>query len=209
MTAAPIRVVIAEDHQLVRDGLVAVLAQASDLRVVATAATGADALARCRAERPDVLLLDLRLPVLDGLSVVEALRREGELPRILLLSSYEGSELVVRAVRAGARGFVPKSAPAADMLTAIRSVHLGRLVLPPELQERLVASQTAPELSAREIEVLRLVAEGRSNHEIARALEIASATAKNHVNNILGKLGAADRTHAVVIAIQRGLLDVG
>lgn len=191
------------------EGLVAVLSRTADVKVVATAANGTGALEQCRDESPDVVLLDLRLPELTTVEVTEALCQGGDLPRVLVMSSSAASDVVVRAVHAGARGFIPRSAPGSQLLTALRAVHAGRLFLTPDLQTRLLAAKGGSQLSSRELDVLKLVAQGRSNPEIARALNLAAATAKNHVNHVMRKLGADDRTHAVVMAIRRGLLDIG
>jgi len=209
LTTSRIRLALVEDHALVRDGLLAVLGQAEDIQIVGTAADGVQAQELCRAEKPEVLLLDLRLPLLDGVSVLEALRKEGTSVRTLLMSSYEGSDMVLRAMRVGARGFVAKNAPASELLSAIRAVHAGALVLPQELQERLIATPPSPDVpTGRELQVLRLVARGLSNSEIGKEMGISAATAKNHIQHIMSKLGAADRTHAVVLSLKQGFLDL-
>jgi two-component system NarL family response regulator len=205
---ATITVLVADDHAVVRAGLTAILEAAPDLRVVAEAATGDQAVELYVRHRPDVLVLDLRMPVLDGLGALARLRREHPAARAILLTTYDDEEDVYRGLEAGACGYLLKDAAPADLVDSVRKVHAGRRAISPQVAERLAARLAVPELSDREREVLELVAAGKSNKQIAKALGIADGTVKVHVANILSKLGAQGRSEAVAVAVRRGLVRI-
>lgn len=201
-----IRVMVVDDHFVVRVGLAGAINVEPDMVVVAEARDGAEALEMFRSHQPDVTLMDLRLPGLSGDEAAASIRREFPQARIIVLSTYDGDGNIRRALEAGAQGYLLKTALHNELLKAIRTVHAGRRFLPSELAAQLEARAGEEELSPREIEVLRQIAQGRSNKEIAAALFISEATVKSHVIHILGKLGVNDRTLAVTTALQRGLL---
>ncbi len=202
-----IRVLLVDDHIVVRMGLSLGINNQPDMQVIAQAQNGDDALTAFRQHRPDVVVLDLRMPKRNGIETIVQLRREFGTVHILVLSSFAGGDEISAALEAGARGFVGKEAPLAELLDAIRRVHAGEQVLPHELGIRL-ASRIASQLSARELEVLRLIGKGCSNKDIGAALGLAEATVKAHVTGILSKLGVADRVQATLAAIKRGLIHV-
>ncbi|OUC96831.1 response regulator [Streptosporangium minutum] len=208
-----IRVLIADDHPVVRQGLRTFLGLQDDLDVVGEAADGAEAVALVESLAPDVLLLDLKMPVLDGLGTLVRLEEHGLSPRVLVLTSVSDREDVAPAMRAGASGFLYKDVDPAALVQAIRAVHGGQVLLAPEAAEAML-SAPAPAPSAgryvapltdRELEVLTLIASGRSNREIARELAVAEKTVKTHVSNVLMKLGVQDRTQAALYAVRHGL----
>ena len=204
-----IRILIAEDQRIVREGLIALLEDEPEVEIVGEAADGAQALALYERLRPDVVLMDLQMPQLDGAEATRRIRGAYPEARILVLTTYATDEFIFTALRAGARGYLLKDASADELLAAIRAVQQGRTWLAPAVAERLVSgvSEGTPEsLTPRELEVLRLMGEGRSNNEIAALLTIAPRTAKVHVQNILQKLGATNRTEAVRIAVRRKLI---
>jgi two-component system NarL family response regulator len=180
--------------------------QHEDITVAGEAADGAEAVERFRALRPDVTLMDLRMPGTDGVAAIAAIREEDPDARIIVLTTYDGDEDIYRGLKAGAMGFLLKDAGRDRLLEAIRAVHAGRTHIAPEAAARLAERMRAPEVTAREREVLGQLARGRSNGEIAAALSITEATVKTHVNSILTKLGVADRTQAVTTALRRGLV---
>jgi two-component system, NarL family, response regulator len=202
----PIRVLIVDDHPLVRQGVAAVVAAESDMAVVGEAGDGRQAIDLFRKLRPDLVLVDLGLPSLDGIGVMEAIRSEFPSSRFIALTVYQGDEDIHRALAAGAQGYLLKSAPPSQLVGAIRAVAAGLRRIPPEIASRLSDRGPGAGLTAREIEVLRLVAKGRTNVEIAHELNITSGTAKWFVSNILSKLGVDDRTEAVTTALERGIL---
>ena len=201
-----VRVIIADDHPIVREGLQAVIDDQPDMVVVGQAATGAEAVVLAIAERPDVVLIDLRMPEVNGVDAIAAIRAQWPDARVLVLTTYDGDEDIYCALQAGAQGYLLKDTPRADLLDAIRAVARGQQRVPTEVAARLVKRIGAPALTEREVDVLRLMAQGRSNKVIGVELHISEGTVKFHVNNILGKLGAVDRTQAVTIALQRGIL---
>lgn len=201
-----IRVLCVDDHPIVRKGIASLLSNESDLELVAEAASGREAVELHRAFRPDVTLMDLRLPDLDGVGVTKMIREEFPQARIIALTSYVGDQEIYRALEAGARGYLLKEMVHTDVLRAIRVVHSGKRLIPPEVAERLSEYFPHIVLTEREVEVLSFVAKGMANKDIAHRLGTASGTIKMHVQNILSKLEAADRTHAVTIAIERGIL---
>jgi two-component system NarL family response regulator len=204
-----IRILIADDHVVVRDGLAAMLTFQADMEVVAHACNGREAVAQFAAARPDVVLLDLAMPELDGVGAIIAIRGQFPGARILVLTTYDGDENVYRALENGAKGYLLKDCSTADLLAALRKVHAGGTHVSERAAARLAERAIAGgSLSAREIEVLNLIAGGKSNKEVAALLFISEGTVKTHVLSIHQKLGANDRTEAVVLAIKRGILRV-
>ncbi len=202
----PIRILIADDHHVVRSGLAASLGLEDDLEIVGEAENGAQAITIFRETNPDVVLMDLRMAGGSGIETTAALRTEAPDARVIIYTTFDGDEDVYRAVQAGARGYLLKSAPRTELLAAVRSVAAGERYLPPELAKRLAARVSGPDVSEREIEVLRLISAGKSNKEIGALLHIAEDTVKRHVSNILMKLGVSDRAQAATEAIRRGFL---
>lgn len=201
-----IRVLIADDHFVVRMGLAAVIHTQTDMTVVAEAMTGKQAVDLFRQHRPDVTLMDLRMPEMDGIEAITAIRREFPDSRFIVLTTYDGDEDIYRALQAGARAYLLKDMLRDALVEAIRAVHAGQRRLPAEVANRLAERMNRTELTARELEVLRLIVAGKSNKEIAAALFIAEGTVKIHINNILSKLGVSDRTQAATFALQRGIV---
>jgi two-component system NarL family response regulator len=202
----PIRVLVVDDHPLVRQGVVAVVAAESDMEVVGEAGDGRQAVEQFRKLRPDVALIDLGLPLLDGIGAMEAIRSEFPHSRFIALTVYQGDEDIHRALKAGAQAYLLKNAPSSQLVAAVRAVHAGLRKIPPEVASRVSDRGPGPGLTAREIEVLKLVAKGRTNVEIAKELQITRGTAKWFVSSILSKLGVDDRTEAVTMALERGIL---
>lgn len=206
-----IRILIAEDQRIVREGLIALLEDEAEIEIVGEAADGARAVEMFQALRPDVVLMDLQMPVIDGPEAIRRIRTQSPDAHILVLTTYATDEFIFKALRAGAQGYLLKDASADELLAAIRAVHQGQTQLAPSVAARLVAgvSAGAPDaLTPRELEVLRLLGKGWSNNEIAATLDIAPRTTKVHVQNILGKLGASNRTEAVSIAVRQNLISL-
>lgn len=201
-----IRVLAVDDHPLVRKGIASILANESDMDLVAEAGNGREAVERFIEYRPDVVLMDLRMPQMDGIEATRAIRREDPEARIIALTSYDGDQDIYRALEAGVRGYILKEMVHTDVVKAIRTVDSGKRLMPPEVAERLSEYFPQVALTPREVEVLSFVARGLANKEIAHKLGTANGTIKMHVQNILEKLGASDRTHAVTIAMERGIL---
>lgn len=213
-----IRVLIADDQDLIREGLASILDTQEDIAVVATASDGAEAIRQVRAQRPDVTLMDIRMPGTDGLEATERLLADTPAPtRVVVLTTFDQDDLVIRALRSGASGFLLKDLPRQQLVDAIRAVHAGDLRLSPTITRRLVDRQAQrparpgqlqalERLSEREAQVLRLVAQGRSNAEIASELFLSESTVKTHVGKILGKVGARDRVQLVIFAYDTGLV---
>ncbi len=201
-----IRILIVDDHFLLRMGLATSINAESDMAIVAEAATGAQTQELYRKHRPDIVLMDLRLPDMDGVAVTNAIRAEHPEAKVIMISSYDGQDDIYRSVQAGARSYLPKNVLREELLRAIRAVHGGENYLPSAISALLMERMRAPELSPRESEVLEMLVEGLTNKEIANNLSLSEITVKNHVSSILEKLKASDRTQASTIAIQRGLI---
>ena len=201
-----IRVLVVDDHPVVRTGLAAVIAQQADLELVAEAEDGARAVALCREHRPDVVLMDLRMPVMDGVAAISAIRSEFPAAGILALTTYEGDGDIRRALEAGARGYLLKDMLLTEVIPAVRAVHRGERVIPPAVAVRLAEYPPGRDLTPREIEVLSLVARGLANKAVAHAIGRTDETVKVHLKNIFAKLGVTDRTQAVTVALARGLI---
>ncbi|HEV1285319.1 MAG TPA: response regulator transcription factor [Bryobacteraceae bacterium] len=201
-----IRVLCVDDHPLVRKGIASILANEADMELVGEANNGREAVEMFKQFKPDVVLMDLRMPDLDGTSATRLIRQEVPEAKIIALTSYDGDQDIYRALEAGVRGYILKEMVHTEVVRAIRTVHSGKRLMPQEVAERLSEYFPQVALTPREVEVLGLVAKGMANKEIASKLGTASGTVKMHIQNILAKLGAADRTHAVTIAMERGIL---
>ena len=202
----PIRVLIADDHPLMRAGIASLLAAHDGIVVVAQAADGIEAVTRFAAHRPDLCLVDLQMPCSDGVAAITAIRRIQPDARIVVLTTFGGDARVAAALRAGAAGYLLKDVLGTELVETVRAVCAGKQVISPALKRELAAHAISDNLSGRELDVLRLAACGRSNRDIGVALVIREATVKTHMSTILAKLGASDRTHAVAIAVQRGYI---
>ena len=203
-----IRVLIADDHIVVRMGLAAIIRHEADLELVAEAANGQELLGLAAAHRPDVILMDLRMPGLSGAEVITRLCENDREARVIVLTIHKGDEAAYQALRAGARGYLLKDVPAAEIVAAIRAVHGGKRILAPAVADQMAQRLRREDLTTRELQVLRLIGEGLSNKEVAARLGFAETTAEKHVSGVLQKLGARDRTQAVRLALERGILDL-
>jgi DNA-binding NarL/FixJ family response regulator len=201
-----IRVMVADDHPVVRQGLVALLKTVPDLQVITEAADGQEAVERYDQNRPDVALMDLRMPKLGGVEAITEIRRKHPAARIIVLTTFDGDEDIYRAIQAGAKGYLLKGMSADELIDAIRAVHAGRSRIPSIVAEKLADRMSGPGLTSRELEVLKAIVAGRSNKEIGTELSISEATVKSHINNLLSKLGVGDRTQAATMALQRGIV---
>lgn len=204
----PIRILTVDDHLLLREGIAAVLEDQPDMTLAGEAVDGRSAIESFRRLRPDVTLMDLKMPDMSGIQAMAAIRAEFPAARIIVLTTYVGDAQAVAALKAGACGYLLKNMLRKEMLDTIRAVHAGRRRIPPEIASDIAQHAADDALTAREIEILRCVAEGNSNKLIAAALDISEGTVKAHMKSILPKLEASDRTHAVMIALRRGILDV-
>jgi two-component system NarL family response regulator len=202
----PIRVLVADDHFVVRMGLRAVIDPEPDMKVVAEANTGQQAVQLFQHHHPDVTLMDLRMPVMNGVEATRAIREDSPNARVIVLTTYDGDEDIYRALEAGARAYLLKEMQREELLEVIRAVHAGQRRVPPAVGARLAEAMPRSELTRRELEVLGLVVKGFSNKRIGDALTITEGTVKIHMNNILGKMGVADRTEAATAAIRRGII---
>jgi DNA-binding NarL/FixJ family response regulator len=204
----PIRILTVDDHPLLREGIAALVASQPDMKVVGEASDGREAIEEFRKRRPDITLMDLQMPEMNGIDAVIAIRAEFPEARIIVLTTYRGDVHVLRALKAGARGYLLKGLLRKELLETIRAVHAGLKRIPPELAAELADHAADEALSAREIDVLRLIAAGNANKVIAAQLSITEETVKGHVKNILAKLSANDRTHAVTIGLKRGIIEL-
>ena len=201
----PIRILLAEDHAVVREGLAAILNRKEDMTVVGEAENGRQAVEIYRLQLPDIVLMDLRMPELAGVEAITQIRAEFADARIIILTTYDTDEDIYRGLQAGAKGYLLKDATSKELVNAIRTVYQGQKYIPPEVAQKLVERIEFSDLTARELEVLHLLVNGKKNQEISAALSITEATVKFHINNILNKLGVKDRTQAVITALKRGL----
>jgi DNA-binding NarL/FixJ family response regulator len=203
-----IKVLSVDDHPLLREGIAALVNAESDMRLIAEATNGQEAIEGFRLHRPDVTLMDLQMPAMNGIDAIIGIRSESPNARIIVLTTYAGDVQVVRALKAGARGYILKAHVRRELLDTIRAVHAGQKRIPPEVAAELADPTGDEELSLREIDVLRLIAAGNANKQIAGRLGITEETVKSHITNILAKLGANDRTHAVTTALKRGIIEL-
>jgi len=203
-----IRILAVDDHPILRQGIVGLIADESDMTLVAEAANGREAIQQFRTHHPDITLMDLQMPEMNGLDAMIAIRGEFPDARIIVLTTYTGDVQATRALKAGARAYLLKNSLHKELLDTIRAVHAGRKTLSPEVSFELAEHSAEELLSAAEVRVLRLIAEGNSNKEIATLLSVTEDSIKGQVRNILSKLGAHDRTHAVTIGIKRGIIEV-
>ena len=201
-----IRIMIVEDHHIVRQGLMALIKTVPGLDIVAEAPDGDEAIHKFRQHKPDVTLMDLRLPKLGGVGAITAIRSEFPNARVIVLTTFDGDEDIYRALQAGARGYLLKGMEADELIDAIRAVHSGKTRIPAPVAQRLAGRMGGQELTARETEVLKQIVAGKSNKEIGTVLFISEATVKTHINSLLGKLGVTDRTQAATTALQRGIV---
>lgn len=201
-----IRILVAEDHLVARVGVTTIVNMQTDMTVVAEASNGQQAVELYRQHLPDVALLDMRMPILDGVAAAKAIRGEFPGARMIALTTYGGDEDIRRALAAGVQAYLTKDVLHDELLKAIRAVHAGQTYLPAGVAAALAAQMPRPDLSAREVQVLELIVQGQANKQIAYSLGIAEHTVKNHVKNILSKLGVQDRTQAATAAIQRGII---
>ncbi|WP_308495394.1 response regulator transcription factor [Duganella aceris] len=207
-TPRPITVMVVDDHPLMRAGLTEAISSQADMRVVGEASDGNEAVERYAALRPDVTIMDIAMPQLCGVKALEQIRGEHGGARVVMLTTYKGDAQILRAVKAGAQGFLLKSTLRKDLLDTVRGVHLGQRCIPPEIAMELAQHMGQGPLSAREMEVLMYAASGNSNRRIAERMTISEETVKAHMKNVLAKLAANDRTHAVTIALKRGIITI-
>lgn len=208
MSTQSIRILAVDDHSLLRDGVAKLLGAQPDMELIAEASNGREAIEQFRLHRPDVTLMDLQMPEMNGVDAIMAIRAEFPHARIIVLTTYTGDVQVLRALRAGAQGYLLKNLLRKELLDTIRLVHAGHKRIPPTVASELAEHATDEGLSDREIQVLTLISGGNANKEIAARLSITEETVKGHVKNILAKLGANDRTHAVTIGLKRGIIDI-
>ena len=201
-----IRIIVVDDQAVVRQGFVALINTVSDMEVVAEGINGEQAIELFRQHKPDVMLIDLRMPVIGGVEAITKIRQEFPDARLIVVTTYDGDEDIYRSLQAGAKGYLLKDMFFEELEAAIRSVHAGSRRIPAVIAERLAERMSCSALTERELEVLELIVKGQSNKEIANTLKISEATVKSHINSLLSKLGVSDRTQAATTALQRGLV---
>ena len=204
--ANKIRIIVIDDQAVVRQGFVSLINTVADMEVIAEGTNGQQAIELYRQHKPDVMLIDLRMPVLSGVEAISAIRRESPGARMIVLTTYDGDEDIYRSLQAGAQGYLLKDVFFEELEEAIRKVHAGSRRIPAAVAERLAERMSGSELTTRELEVLQQIVAGKSNKEIGTHLNISEATVKSHINNILSKLGVTDRTQAATTALQRGIV---
>jgi two-component system NarL family response regulator len=205
-TTKKIRIIVIDDQAVVRQGFVSLINTVADMEVIAEGTNGQQAIELYKQHKPDVMLLDLRMPVLSGVEAISAIRREAPTARMIVLTTYDGDEDIYRSLQAGAQGYLLKDVFFEELEEAIRKVHAGSRRIPAAVAERLAERMSGSELTTRELEVLQQIVAGKSNKEIGTHLNISEATVKSHINNILSKLGVTDRTQAATTALQRGIV---
>jgi DNA-binding NarL/FixJ family response regulator len=203
-----IRILTVDDHPLLRKGIAALVNAEPDMKLIAEASNGEEAIEAFRSHQPDVTLMDIQMPTVDGLEAIDRIREEFPNARIIVLTTYTGDIQVLRALRAGARAYILKGHVHKELLETIRAVHAGQKRIPQDIASELAEHATDDELTEREVDVLRLIGAGNGNKQIADQLSIGEATVKSHVTNILSKLGANDRAHAVTIGLKRGIIEL-
>ena len=206
MTDQTIRIMVADDHPIVRSGLVLMIDYTPNMETVAEANNGLEAVTLFRQYRPDVTLMDLRMPEMSGADAIAAIHQEFTEAKIIVLTTYDGDEDIYKGLKAGAKGYIFKNAPVDEIIRAIKTVYEGKKYIPPEVGEKLSERLNRPQLSNRELDVLKLVAQGKTNQQIATELYISESTVKYHINGVLSKLGVSDRTQATLVAIKRGIV---
>jgi DNA-binding NarL/FixJ family response regulator len=206
--SSPIRILAVDDHQLVREGIAGFVGVQPDMTMVAEAATGRDAIQQFRTHRPDVTLMDLQMPDMNGMDALIAIRAEFPDAKVIMLTTYEGDAHILRALKAGAQGYLLKNTLHSDLLQTIRAVHAGKRSLSPEVSFQVAEHVSDETLTPAEVAVLRLIADGNSNKQIADQLRVTEDTVKGRVKSILAKLDANDRTHAAIIGLKRGIIDL-
>jgi two-component system, NarL family, response regulator len=208
MTSTQIRVLIADDHPIVRNGIVRMIELTDGMEVIAEAETGTQAVALFRQHQPDVTLMDLRMPEMNGVEAIISIRQEFLTAQIAILTTYDTDEDIFRGLQAGAKGYLLKDSKMVELIDAIRTLHAGHRYIPPAVGAKLASRMAQPQLSNREMEVLRLMVAGKANQEICGELCISESTVKFHINNIFSKLEVSDRTQAIVLAIKRGITNL-
>jgi DNA-binding NarL/FixJ family response regulator len=204
--AERIRILVVDDHHVVRQGLVALLSIMPGIEIVGEASDGIQAVELYRTLRPDITLMDLQLPKLGGVDAILKIRADAPAARFIVLTTFDGDEDIFRALQAGAKAYLLKGMTVEELLSTIQAVHRGKTHISPAIAEKLAERMSTHALTARELSVLERIVAGRANKEIASDLDISEATVKSHINNLLGKLGVADRTHAATVALQRGIV---